>query len=256
MTRLVLGLALCSSLGACGSVGPIPDPRWVGTDGRAVDGQIRVFGEGSTIVADQLSLATWPELGPVGSEVTVEADGVQNTIAILTPDQPLTDRWYAVRWARNEVADARAVGAIPLQDGSAVWRFYGVPVPEVSRIIAPSGAPDVLIELSTNVVPAAGHSVDDVATITQAAVACEPFFPDGAPRTIGSRLTLRCTPELDWTMPVRVRVEGLEDADGVAVDPLDVTMQFAAGEERVLAVPSALTPPAVPASLCAGVACE
>lgn len=257
MTRHFWVLVVCGAVGGCGSAAPIPDPRWVGTDGRAIDGQIRLFGEGSTIVADQVSLATWPELGPVDYVATVEADGPQNSVAIITPNQPLTARWYAVRWEPNgEVADARPVGAIALSDGSVVWRFYGVPVPEVSRILAPSGEPDVLIEFSAVVVPADGHTVDDVATITQGEVACQPFFPEGAPHTIDSRLTLRCTPELDWSMPVRLRVDGLEDADGFAVSPLDVAIEFAAGEERVFSPPSELSPPAVPAALCAGIACE
>ncbi|MCZ7681618.1 MAG: hypothetical protein M5U28_23605 [Sandaracinaceae bacterium] len=110
------------------------------------------------------------------------------------------------------------------------------------------------VELSENVRPVSGRTPYDVATVEQPGARCEASF--GGEPIIESSIVVVCTPQLDWQAPVRVRVDGLESAEGVPVDPLDVVLQFEADEEPVFEPATSVVPPPVPTAYCAGVQCE
>lgn len=254
--------ACCAAivLGACAA--PIVDRRWVATDGVALPGAITVVGEQSWIDGAQLSLWTWPELQPVPHTVSVEPwpaeeeeeSDPRNSVAYLIPSGSLGERWYAIRWqsAAESTSSIRIVGGVPLSDGSIVWRFFAGSIPEVVRIIGVSN--EVHVELSENVRPESGRTPYDVATVEQPGARCEASF--GGEPIIESSIVVVCTPPLDWQAPVRVRVNGLESAEGVPVDPLDVVLQFEADEEPVFEPATSVVPPPVPTAYCAGVQCE
>jgi hypothetical protein len=104
---------------------------WGALDGHFyAPGPIYVVSSFGEIDAEQLSLWTWPELSPVAHEVSSEMDGGAGNRAILTPDVPLTAEWYAIRWQGDSLPDGVTLtGGVPLQDGSYVWRFFGVSFP-------------------------------------------------------------------------------------------------------------------------------
>lgn len=235
---------------------------WWADEGRSFPDAPHLFGEGGPFVADlssRLSLVTWPELTEVPSTVAVqmvEVDGPP--VAWLDPATPLSDRWYAIRWAGEVSASVVRSGAIPLADGSVVWRFHGTFVPEIVEVHPSDGQLWFTGILRTR--RDTGWHEDATLVVPPCAAPAPAILVEQD----GERWSIDCgpaelveplldTPGFDAARPFHlvVRPDSVATREGRFYAPVDqVITRF----PYVLA--PARNPPPVPRALCAGVMCE
>lgn len=224
---------------------------------------LQVTGDGVLLSESEITLVTWPEFERIPSAaVTItlrpgcERDVGPNcsSVASIAWSDAEVGRWYAVRFSpsttRGVVIDE--IYAIPLSDGTYIWRVYRGSAPQVDRIVLDRSESAVRVFLSEEVRLRAGHTLDTAFSAAQGGATCVPFLP-------GERFTAFeaiCSPALDPFAPTTVRIsDAWESLVGAALPSLDLVIDLDEGSASVVLFDPLLPPPLVPASLCAGWAC-
>lgn len=236
--------------------------RWsVNEEDRSFPGVPHLVGAGERLILDdvhaRLSIVTWPELDAVASEVTEDTHPLGSAfgpVLWVTPLEALEDRWYAIRWAGPLHPDTILEGAIPLADGTHVWRFHGSYVPELAELRYGEGMVNLV-------------GLGELEGIYPVVPACDTPLPVVVLEQDGESWGVECgATELPWlafeapgfdpARPFRlqVRPEAAYTAEGVPYQPIDLVLESATA--LTVTLPPTRNPPAVPSALCAGVACE
>jgi hypothetical protein len=163
--------------------------------------------------SDAWELLTWPEMEPVPSTLGVPSQTGFSCDMTITPDEPLSERWYAARWRGDPGSNLDSVDALQLRDESWVWRFRGVTHARVQSISSLGWGAHLFLQATTNewIDPASGEDWSTLVTATQGAIDC--VYPgetvtDGS-GTIGfaETLVVDCM-DVDWSAPIHIHIEG------------------------------------------------
>lgn len=215
---------------------------------------------------DEWELVTWPEMVPVSATLETPRSYYDWYCTMpITPDEPLAERWYAVRWRGLLTESQEAEGALLLRDGTRVFRVLGVTRALVTHVttIPWEGRTFLRAEVSEPIEPALGYDWGSMMTATQGDVGCT--YPGmvvttGSGSTIGftEALVVDCT-GVDWATPLHVHIEGARTrlGSGRLVPVVDVSHTFGVSTDSVsLSIDRPVdepldVPPPAPPELCA-----